>query len=48
MQRPEVREGLDREAFDYKGSTPQALAAFLKEQLQVWSKVAREAGLQPQ
>jgi tripartite-type tricarboxylate transporter receptor subunit TctC len=48
LQRPEVREGLDREAFDYKSSTPQALAAFLKEQLQVWGRVAREAGLQPQ
>jgi tripartite-type tricarboxylate transporter receptor subunit TctC len=39
-----VREGLDRAAFDYESSTPQELGAFLKEQLKVWSTVAREAG----
>ena len=48
MKRPDVREGLDRAVFDYKSSTPQELAAFLKEQLQVWGRVAREAGLQPE
>jgi tripartite-type tricarboxylate transporter receptor subunit TctC len=47
MKRPEVREGLDRAAFDYRSSTPQELATFLKDQLQVWSKVARDAGLAP-
>ena len=47
MKRPEVREGLDRAAFDYQSSTPQELGAFLKEQLKVWGTVAREAGLQP-
>ena len=46
MKRPDVREGLDRAAFDYKSSTPQELGAFLKEQLDVWGAVAREAGLQ--
>ena len=46
MKRPDVREGLDRAAFDYKSSTPQELGAFLKEQLNVWGAVAREAGLQ--
>ena len=46
MKRPDVREGLDRAAFDYQSSTPQELGAFLKEQLKVWGTVAREAGLQ--
>ncbi len=46
MKRPDVREGLDRAAFDYQSSTPQELDAFLKEQLKVWGTVAREAGLQ--
>jgi tripartite-type tricarboxylate transporter receptor subunit TctC len=45
MKRPDVREGLDRAAFDYESSTPQELGAFLKEQLKVWGTVAREAGL---
>jgi tripartite-type tricarboxylate transporter receptor subunit TctC len=46
MERPDVREGLERAAFDYKSSTPEELGAFLKEQLKVWGTVAREAGLQ--
>jgi len=46
MKRPDVREGLDRVAFEYESSTPQELGAFLKEQLKVWGTVAREAGLQ--
>lgn len=47
LMRADVREGLERAAFDYKSSTPGELAAFLKDQLNVWSTVAREAGLQP-
>jgi tripartite-type tricarboxylate transporter receptor subunit TctC len=45
MKRPDVREGLDRAAFDYESSTPQELGTFLKDQLNVWGTVAREAGL---
>jgi tripartite-type tricarboxylate transporter receptor subunit TctC len=46
VKRLDVREGLERAAFDYQSSTPQELGAFLKEQLTVWGTVAREAGLQ--
>src|SRR5262245_21857099 len=46
MNRPDVREGLQRAAFESQSSTPQELGAFLKEQLNVWGAVAREAGLQ--
>src|SRR5262245_23312664 len=46
MNRPDVRAGLDRAAFDYQSSTPEGLGTFLKEQLDVWGAVAREAGLQ--
>jgi putative tricarboxylic transport membrane protein len=46
MKRPDVREGLDRAAFEYESSTPQELGTFLQEQLRVWGTVAREAGLQ--
>jgi tripartite-type tricarboxylate transporter receptor subunit TctC len=45
MKRPEVREGLERAAFEPETSTPQELAAFLKEQLKAWGTVAREGGL---
>jgi tripartite-type tricarboxylate transporter receptor subunit TctC len=47
IKRPEIREGLERAAFDYESSTPQELGAFLQEQLKVWGTVAREAALAP-
>src|SRR5215813_13946979 len=45
MKRPDVREGLERAAFEPESSTPQELGTFLQEQLKVWGTVAREAGL---
>jgi tripartite-type tricarboxylate transporter receptor subunit TctC len=46
MKRPDVRDGLQRAAFESQSSTPAELGAFLKDQLNVWGTVAREAGLQ--
>lgn len=46
MKRPDVRDGLERAAFEAQSSTPAELGAFLKDQLNVWGTVAREAGLQ--
>jgi tripartite-type tricarboxylate transporter receptor subunit TctC len=46
MKRPDVRDGLERAAFEPQSSTPAELGAFLKDQLTVWATVAREAGLQ--
>lgn len=48
FRRPDVRELLDRQAFEYAGSTPEEMAAFLKDQLEVWTRVAREAGIKPE
>jgi tripartite-type tricarboxylate transporter receptor subunit TctC len=45
LQRPDVREGLHRAAFEPRSSTPEELGAFLQDQLKVWGAVAREAGL---
>jgi tripartite-type tricarboxylate transporter receptor subunit TctC len=45
MKRPDVRDGLERAAFEVQSSTPAELGAFLKDQLTVWGTVAREAGL---
>ena len=45
MKRPEVREQLERQAFEYAASTPDEMASFLKDQLDVWSRVMREAGI---
>jgi tripartite-type tricarboxylate transporter receptor subunit TctC len=46
LARPEVRESLAKAAFDPAGSTPEELAAFVKEQYEVWGKAIRDAGLQ--
>jgi tripartite-type tricarboxylate transporter receptor subunit TctC len=46
MKRPDVRDGLERAAFEPQSSTPAELGAFLRDQLTVWGTVAREAGLQ--
>jgi tripartite-type tricarboxylate transporter receptor subunit TctC len=47
VMRPEVREQLDRQAFDGQGSTPEELATYLKEQIESWKQAARAAGIQP-
>jgi tripartite-type tricarboxylate transporter receptor subunit TctC len=48
MKRPDVREQLERQAFEYAASTPGELAAFLKDQLDVWSRTIRESGIKPE
>jgi len=48
LRRPEVRELLERQAFEYGGSTPEELDAFIKEQFEVWKRVTREAGIKPE
>ncbi len=47
VARPDVREQLERFAFDAKSSTPDELGAFLKEQVDVWGRTAREVGIVP-
>ena len=46
LQRPEVKDQLDRQAFEGESSTPEELGAFVKEQLEVWRRAVREAGIQ--
>ena len=48
LQRPDVREQFDKLAFDPTGSAPEELGSYLKEQLEVWRRTAREAGIEPQ
>jgi tripartite-type tricarboxylate transporter receptor subunit TctC len=47
VARPEVREQLERYAFEGRSSTPEELGTYLKEQLDVWSRTAREVGIAP-
>ena len=45
LARPDVREQLDRYAFEARSSTPDELSAFLTEQLEVWSRTVRDVGI---
>jgi len=44
---PEVRAQLERYAFDAKSSSPEELGAYLKEQVDVWIRTARDVGIVP-
>jgi tripartite-type tricarboxylate transporter receptor subunit TctC len=48
LKRPETREAFGKLAFEPKGSTPEELHAFLKQQIETWTTAAREAGIQPE
>ena len=34
--------------FEYAGSTPEEMAAFLRDQFEVWSRTIRESGIKPE
>jgi tripartite-type tricarboxylate transporter receptor subunit TctC len=48
LEHPGVREQLDRQGFEPKGSTPEELAAYVKEQIDAYSRAARAAGIEPE
>lgn len=45
LARPDIVDILGRQGFLARGSTPAALGAYVKEQLETWSHLVREAGL---
>ena len=47
MAQPGVKEGVGRHAFEAQSSTPDQLAAFHKEQLDLWRKTTKEIGIVP-
>ena len=48
LKRADVREQLARQAFAPRGSTAEELAAYIREQLDVWGKAIRDAGITPE
>jgi tripartite-type tricarboxylate transporter receptor subunit TctC len=48
LAKPSVREQMQRHGFAPKSSTPEALAAFMKDQLGVWKVALKDAGIEPQ
>jgi tripartite-type tricarboxylate transporter receptor subunit TctC len=45
LKRPEVREAFGKLAFEPRGSTPEQLAAYTREQLAVWRRAIADAGI---
>jgi tripartite-type tricarboxylate transporter receptor subunit TctC len=48
MQRPDVVQAMDKQAFLLLPSTPERLGAFVKEQIDSYRNVLRAAGVQPE
>jgi putative tricarboxylic transport membrane protein len=48
LAKPSVKELMLRQGFMAKSSTPEALAAYLKEQQAVWKAALKTAGVEPQ
>ncbi len=48
LAKPTVREQMLKHGFLPRSSTPQELAAYLKDQLAIWKTALRAAGLEPQ
>jgi tripartite-type tricarboxylate transporter receptor subunit TctC len=46
LSRPKFQEDLIRQGFEPAGSSPDELRAFIKEQLEAWTRYVRELGLQ--
>jgi tripartite-type tricarboxylate transporter receptor subunit TctC len=44
--RRDVREALDRIAFELQTSTPQEMSALLGDQLQIWRRAVQELGIE--
>ena len=48
IARPDVRDQLARVGFDAEASTPEELGAFMRSERPRWSRLIREAGIQPE
>ncbi len=48
LAKPAVREAMLKHGFMAKSSTPEALAAYLKDQLAIWKTALKAAGVDPQ
>ena len=48
LSHPEVKEKLERQQFFAQGSTPKELEAYTREQLYVYARTLRDAGVQPE
>jgi tripartite-type tricarboxylate transporter receptor subunit TctC len=48
LKRPDVQEQLAKQAFAPRSSTVQEFADHMREQLDIWGKAIKDAGIQPE
>lgn len=48
LAKPAVKEAMEKHGFIPKSSTPEALGAYMKDQLGVWKVALKDAGIEPQ
>lgn len=48
LAKPEVKEAFGKLAFEPHSSTPEALAAHLKSQIEVWKRTVQQVGIKPE
>ena len=48
LAKPVVKEAMLKHGFVARSSTPQALGAYIKEQIAVWKSALKTAGVEPQ
>jgi len=48
LKRPDTRDQLSKQAFEARPSSAAELATYVREQLDVWGKAIRDAGIQPE
>ena len=48
LAKPEVKEAFGKLAFEPHSSTPEALAAHLKEQIDIWKRTVQQVGIKPE
>ena len=48
LAKPAVKEAMLRHGFMAKSSTPEALTAYMKDQLAIWKTALKSAGVEPQ
>jgi len=45
QSRPAPRSQIERQAFEVQDSTPEELAAYTREQVEVWKTAVRDSGM---
>ena len=48
IKRQDIRQQFDQNAFAGEGTTPEFFADWIRTQLDVWGKIMRESGIQPE